>query len=196
MSSAVSAAAVLLVLGGAGCGSSAPATLYALSPESGAVLPSPFHSIRLRRPGIAGYLDRPEIVRRIADFRLRMVDTDRWGSPLDEMLGRVLAQDLQQRLPGTSVFTEDGAITADADVTIEVDVRRFDVGDSGEVNLVAEVAMEKPATHAPAGTRAVNLEELPTTAATPALVHAMSDLLGKLADQIAALLRDGGAAPH
>jgi len=75
-------------------------------------------------------------------------------------------------------------------------VRRFDVGDSGDVTLVAEVAMEKPATHAPAGTRAVNLEQMPASAATPALVRAMSDLLGKLADQIAALLRDGGVAPH
>jgi ribosomal protein L13 len=42
----------------------------------------------------------------------------------------------------------------------------------------------------------VNLEQMPASAATPALVRAMSDLLGKLADQIAALLRDGGVAPH
>jgi uncharacterized protein len=189
------AAALLLLAGATACGSSAPATFYALSPESGAVHPAPFHTVRLRRPGVAGYLDRPEIIRRIVDFRLGLVDTDRWASPLDEMLGRVLAQDLQQRLPGSSVFTEDGAITADADATVEVDVRRFDVGDSGEVNLVAEVALEKQGTHAAAGTRAVTLRQTPTAGSTTALVHTMSDLLGQLADQIAALLREGEQAP-
>jgi uncharacterized protein len=195
MKLALSAAALLLVTGSTACGSSAPATFYALSPESGAGQPAPFHTLRLRRPGVAGYLDRPEIVRRIVDFRLGVIDTDRWAAPLDEMLGRVLAQDLEQRLPGSSVFTEDGAITADPDATIEVDLRRLDVGDTGEVNLVAEVALERQSTHTPAATRAVTLRQTPASAATAALVATMSDLLGKLADQIAALLREGAREP-
>jgi uncharacterized lipoprotein YmbA len=195
MNLAASALALLFLAGATACGRSAPSTFYALSPESGAVQPARWHTIRLRRPGVAGYLDRPEIVRRIVDFRLGLVDTDRWASPLDEMLGRVLAEDLQQRLPGSSVFTEDGAISADADATVEVDVRRFDVGDSGEVNLVAEVALEKQGTHAPVGTRAVMLRQTPMAGSTTALVQTMSDLLGKLADQIAALLREGEQVP-
>jgi uncharacterized protein len=183
-----------------GCGSSPPSAFYALSPENGAAHPAPFHTIKFRRPGIAGYLDRPEIVKKIVDHRLGVVDTDRWAAPFDEMLGRILAQDVEQRLAGSVVFTEDGAITADADVTVEVDIRRFDVGDGGEVNLVAEVAMERGDTHAPAGTRAVHLSETPNGAGTPALVSAMSDLLGKLADEVAVLVRatpaDTSAPPH
>jgi uncharacterized lipoprotein YmbA len=126
---------------------------------------------------------------------LGVVDTDRWAAPLDEMLGRILAQDVEQRLGGSVVFTEDGAITADAEATVEVDVRRFDVGDGGEVSLVAEVALEKGDMHVPAGTRAVNLKQAPTGAGTPALVSAMSELLGKLADEIAGLVRASGALP-
>jgi uncharacterized lipoprotein YmbA len=195
MKLALPATALLLLAGSTACGSSAPATFYALSPESGAAQPASFHTIRLRRPGVAGYLDRPEIVRRIVDFRLGVIDTDRWAAPLDEMLGRVLAEDIEQRVPGSSVFTEDGAISADPDATIEVDLRRFDVGDTGEVNLVAEVAVEKQSTHTPAATRAVILRQIPASAATAALVATMSDLLGKLADQIAALLREGAREP-
>jgi uncharacterized protein len=115
-------------------------------------------------------------------------DTDRWAAPLDEMLGRVLAQDVEQRLAGTVVFTEDGAITADADLTLELDVRRFDVSDGGEVSLVAEVAMIKGDTHTPLGTRAVHLHEMPSASTTTALVAAMSNLVGKLADEMAVLV--------
>ncbi len=178
-----------------GCGSSPPSTFYALSPESGAAHAAPVRTLKLRRPGIAGYLDRPEIVRRIVDHTLGLVDTDRWAAPLDEMLARVLAQDVEQRLHGSVVFTEDGAITADADLTIEVDVRRFDVGESGEVNLIAEIALEKGDNHEPVGARSVHLRELPSAVTTPALLVAMSDLVGQLADEIGLLARDSSAAP-
>ncbi len=183
--------ATALCLGGAiGCGASPPSTFYALSAESGAAHPSPVHTLKLRRPAIAGYLDRQVIVRTIVDHRLGLVDTDRWAAPLDEMLGRVLAQDVEQRLAGSVVFTEDGAITADANLTLEVDVRRFDVGDGGKVTLVAEVAMEKGDAHASLGARTVELHQVPQGLTTQALVAAMSDLVGKLADVIAALVRD------
>jgi uncharacterized lipoprotein YmbA len=176
------------------CGSSPPSTFYALSPESGAAKAAQARTLKLRRPGLAGYLDRPEIIRRIVDHRVGVVDTDRWAAPLDEMLGRVLAQDVEQRLPGSVVFTEDGAITADADLTIEVDVRRFDSDASGEVNLVAEVAVEKGDNHEPLGTRAVRLRETPNDATTAGLLSAMSHLLGRLADEISVLARSDNAA--
>jgi len=177
------------VVAATGCGSSPPSSFYALSPENGRAQPASVHTIRLRRPGIAGYLDRPEIVRKIVDHRLGVVDTDRWAAPLDEMLGRVLAQDVEQRLTGSVVFTEDGAITADADLTLEVDVRRFEVGDGGGVDLAAEVAMETGDARTPAGTRSVHLRAMPATGSTAALVGAMSQLLGQLGDEIAAMVR-------
>ncbi|HEY3822297.1 MAG TPA: PqiC family protein [Polyangiaceae bacterium] len=185
------AAWVSLLLGACGasaCGSSPPSTFYTLSPERASAQQAPFHTVKLRRPGIPGYLDRPEIVTRIVDHRLRVADTDRWAAPLDEMLGHTLAQDLQERLAGAVVFTEDGAITADADVTVEIDVRSFDVDERGQVNLVAEVAVEKGDAHEPAGARAVHLRETPRSGTTAALVSAMSDVLGKLSDEVTAML--------
>jgi uncharacterized lipoprotein YmbA len=177
-----------------GCGSSPPSSFYALSAQRGAVQPAPFHIIKLRRPGIAGYLDRPEIVKRIVDHRLGVTDTDRWAAPLDEMLGRILAQDVEQRLAGSVVFTEDGAITADADVTVEIDVRELDVDEAGQVGLVAEVAVERGADHTVSGARVVRIRHRPSAASTPAMVGAMSDALGDLADEVSGLLRSDAAA--
>jgi hypothetical protein len=171
-----------------GCGSSPPSTYYALSPANGSAQPSLVRTVKLRRPGIAGYLDRPEIVERVVDHRLRVADTERWASPLDEMLGRVLAQDVEQRLAGSVVFTEDGAITADADATVEIDVRELGVGEDGQVNLVAELAVEKGDSHVPAATRAIRLHGREKGASTSALVATMSDLVGQLADQVAELV--------
>lgn len=192
---AVAAVAVAAGGGGAlGCGSSPPSTFYALSAERGVAEPALVHTLKLRRPAIAGYLDRQAIVAQVTGHRLVLVDTDRWASPLDEMLGRVLAQDIEQRLAGSVVFTEDGAITAEAEITLEVDVRRLDVGDGGEASLVAEVAMEKGAGHAALATRRVELRQAPRDTSTRALVAAMSDLVGKLADAIAALVRSAASA--
>ena len=185
----------VFVITSTGCWTSAPSSFYALSPENGTPQPAPVHTIRLRRPGIAGYLDRPEIVRKVVDHRLGVVDTDRWAAPLDEMLGRVLAQDVEQRLQGSVVFTEDGAITADADLTLEVDVRRFDVEEGGVVDLAAEVAMEKGDGHAPAGTRSFYLRATPANGSTAALVETMSQLLGQLGEGIAAMVRNLPAQP-
>ncbi len=123
------------------------------------------------------------------DHRLGVVDTDRWAAPLDEMLERVLAQDVEQRLAGTLVFTEDGPITADADVTLEIDVRRFEVEEGGSVDLAAEVAMESGNSRAASATRSIHLRATPATGSTSALVETMSQLLGKLGDEIAVMVR-------
>ena len=183
--------AVLACLAAAptGCGSSPPSILYALTPENGAPQATPVHTLRLRRPAIAGYLDRQAIVQRVVDHRIEIVETDRWASPLDEMVGRVLAQDLEQRLTGSTVFTEDGAITADAELTIEVDVRRFDQDGAAELTLVAAVAVEKGGVHTPLDAGRIEIRQVvPARATTSTLVSAMSELLGKLADAVVALL--------
>lgn len=177
----------------AGCGASPESTFYALAPTHGAPHAATLRTVELRRLSIPGYLDRPEIVRSVVDYRLGVAPLERWGEPLDEMLGRVLAEDIEQRAPGSSVFTEGGAIRADADASIEIDVRRFDVGPKGEVALVAEVALKQPNSAALVASRSVTLRVAPKDGSTPALVAAMSDLVGKLADEVAPLLKSNTA---
>jgi uncharacterized lipoprotein YmbA len=180
----------------AGCGSSPNSTFYALVPtgaEAAAGAPSAPRSIKVRRITIPGYLDRPEIVRKVVDYRLGIAPNERWGEPLDEMLGRVVAQDLESRLPGSSVFSESGSITTDPQATVEVDIRRFDVDDRGEVSLVAEVAVESKGSRAAPASTAVTLHQAPKDSSTTALVATMSELVAALSSRIAAVLRSGAS---
>ena len=176
----------------AGCASPNP-NFYTLAIIPGVARGGGPATVQLRRIGLAGYLDRNTIVRSDTSYQLHIDDNERWGEPPGDMIGRVLAQDLTQRLPGSTVFTESGAITADADTIVEVDVQRFDLDVSGLVVLAAQVAVERSRTGAALAARALRFTERPASGSTSDLVAAMSVALGHLADAAADMLR--GAAP-
>ena len=104
------------------------------------------------------------------------------------MIARVLAEDLTQRMTGSSVFTELGAISADPDAVVEIDVQRFDVGQDGSVTLLAQVAVELSRSHTASASRSITLSARPPATSTASLAVTMSGLLGQLADQVAAML--------
>ena len=175
--------ALLLSLASARCSSPDP-TYYTLQPEPGMVRPAAAYTIEVRRPGLAGYLDRSDIVLKDAGYKLAVNSQERWAEPLGDMIGRVLTQDLAQRLPASSIFSESGAITADPALRVEVDIDRFDAEQDGAVTLVASVAIEAGATHHPLRARTVTLSATPAGGAAN-LAAAMSGLLGGLADRLA-----------
>lgn len=179
-----------LALAAAGCSSPEPA-FYTLAATPGTARPGAPHLVELRRPSIAGYLDRSEIVRGdTGAYRLDLRAGERWGEPFGAMLGRVLAEDLSQRLPGTTVFTAQGSLSPDPQAQIEIDVPRFDLGTNGRVVLRAQVAVSRAHNgRAAPRTRTVQVEVTPAATGTPALIAAMSQALGQLADAIAAMLR-------
>ena len=88
--------------------------------------------MELQRPGLAGYLDRPGIVRANSAVQLSVTTNERWGEPLGDLIGRILAENLNQRLPGSSVFTSSGSISAQPDARVELDVQRLDADASGD----------------------------------------------------------------
>ena len=57
------------------------------------------------------------------------------------MIGRVLAAEIDQRLPGTNVFGESGAIEVTPDAAVTVNISPFDLDDSGAVVLTAQVGV-------------------------------------------------------
>lgn len=182
---------LFLALAGAvpACTSAEPA-YYTLAAVPGAARRGGPTLVELRRPGLAGYLDRPEIVRSNSPYSLRLTGTERWGEPLGDLFARILAENLNSRLPGTSVFTSAGSITAEAGATVEIDIQRFDADPSGQVVLLAQVAVSRGRARASAATRVVRLTVQPASARTTDLVAAMSAALGQLADALATMLRD------
>ena len=145
--------------------------------------------VELRRPGIAGYLDRSEIVRANTAYQLRMQSGERWGEPFADMVARVLAEDLNMRLPGTSVFTSTGSISADAEATVELDLQKFDADPSGTVQLLAQVAVSRSRVRSAARARTIRISVTPAGSTTADYVAALSAALAQAADQIAAMLR-------
>jgi uncharacterized lipoprotein YmbA len=179
-----------LALALAGCAGSPDPVFYALSSRQGAVQASQPLKIELRRPSLPGYLDRPHIVRRVTGERLELAADERWGAPLEAMVGGTLADDLAERLPSCIVFTEAGAVSSPADVRVEIEVSRFELTDDGSVKLLAEVAVHWTT---PDGVRVERqaLSAHPSSRSTADLVRSMSELLGLLSDAIASSIRKG-----
>ena len=183
--------AVLLALLASACTSAEP-TYYTLAPTPpatpAALPPKAPRTVELRRPGLAGYLDRPEIVRAGGDYQLRVAGGERWGEPLGDLIGRVAAENLTTRLPGLSVFTQAGGITSEADAVIEIDVQRFDAETGGPVTLLAQVAVRRGRRGAPLS-QTVRLQAAPAGTTTRDVVAAMSKALGELSDTVAEMVR-------
>jgi uncharacterized lipoprotein YmbA len=182
---------LLIALAVSACTSLDPA-YYTLAPVPGRVRDGGPRSVKLRRVALAGYLDRADIIRGRTVYRLETATNERWGEPLGNMIGRILAEDLSQRLPRSTIFTEMGLISAESDATVETDIQRFDAGPDGSVLLVAQVAVERKGTAKATVRRPVRLNSPSSAAGTESEVAAMSIALGQLADLIAAALQDGG----
>jgi uncharacterized protein len=182
-----------------GCTSPNP-TLYVLAPLpdtnmagtpqagtsiSGAKISGAPATVELREIGLARYLERPQIVRSSEGYRLDVLSNESWGEPLGAMLSRVLVQELTQRLPGSTVFGESGAITVSPAATVEVNIQRLDADATGAAVLIAQVEVSGKAT----ATRNIHLTVAPPAAGTAGLVEAMSQAIAQLADTVAAMLR-------
>jgi len=180
---------LLLAVAPTGCASPNP-TLYVLAPLPGTPAPGGAQpgtpgTVELREIGLARYLERPQIVRSSEGYRLDVLSNESWGEPLGAMLGRVLVQELTQRLPGSTVFAESGAITVNPTATVAVNIQRLDADAAGAAVLIAQVEVGGKST----ATRDIHLTVPPPAPGTAGLVEAMSQAIAQLADTIAAMLR-------
>jgi uncharacterized lipoprotein YmbA len=172
----------------AACASPNP-ELFTLAAVPGPAVRLAAHSVEVRRIGLAGYLDRPEIVHAEADYRVHVIPNARWSEPFGGMLERVFVEDLVERLPGTAVFSESGAISTAPDLILEVDLLRFDGDASGTVVLLAQVAVRRADARELAHARTLRLTARPAGPATRDYVAAMSTALGQLANNVVEMLR-------
>ncbi len=176
----------------AGCASPDPA-LYTLAAQPGTEIPpaaarSKPHSVELRRIGLAGYLDRPGIVRAASAYRLDMAPDARWAAPFGQMLERVIAEDLELRLPGVSVVTESGGIPTQSDRVLKLDIQRLDADPAGDMVLTGQAAL-LDASGAHPTIRSFRIMRRPASPATEDQVAAMSATVAGLADDLARMLR-------
>ena len=171
----------------AACRSPNP-VLYVLAPIPGAIRTGAPRIVQLHAIAIPRYLERSQIVRSSEGYRMDVLSNDWWGEPLDAMMSRILVQELNQRLPGGTVYGESGAISTRPDATVEINLQRLDLNNDGAVLLAAQIAVEGKRT----ASRGIALTVRPTDATTGALVAAMSTTTAQLAETIAEMLTTVG----
>jgi uncharacterized lipoprotein YmbA len=178
----------LATIGVAGCSSKSP-TLYTMSMVPGSTHQGAPRVVVVREVSLAPYLQRQPIVRSSANYRIEVSPNEWWGEPPGAMLTRVLVDNLNQRLPGSTVIQERGALSATGGTTVEVNITQLDADASGQVVLQAAVAIDSGKRKAPPPRRL--RFATPPAPGTAGQVSAISVLVGQLADVIAAMVTTG-----
>jgi len=168
-------AAALLLL--SACASSPPTRFYTLSdtPAPGGTTVGAGQVV-IGSVSIPGEIDRPEIVRRIGPNQLSVAGSDRWAAPLEDIIRRVLIDDVARRAP------PGAAAAGEPQRLVSVDIHEF-YGDAGcNVTLRAVWALKQ------AGAQPTSEEiRVPSGGACPAtLPETMSVALGQLSDRLMA----------
>ncbi len=181
----------------AGCSSPDP-VLFTLAPVRGAVYRGGPRVVLLHQIAIAHYLERSQIVRSSENYRLAVLENDWWGEPLSAMLSRVLVEELGQRLPNSVVIADNGAVSAEPDATIELNIQRLDEDAAGKLVLEAQVAVRRHGSERPT-LQSFRFVAPPPAPGVPGEVAAISAAVGRLADGIAPMLTSvtlGAATPR
>jgi uncharacterized protein len=167
-----------------GCGHSPPTQFFTLTPVRADAAQRSYAGspVQVRAVHIPATLDRPERVVETTRDRLDILEQQRWGGPLADMVRRTLTEDLMTRLPAGMVLTE-AAPAPPATRGIVVDIVEFQPEPAGLVVLDASWTVIAGQS-GPPGPRAMRRFQLHAAGGADAEVAAMSQLLGQLADAI------------
>jgi uncharacterized lipoprotein YmbA len=174
-------ACALLLL--ASCSATPPPRLFTLAPRP-ATPTRPFSdTIAVKRVEMAKYLDRQQIVSYRDAYELQYSEFVIWGENLSDMVTRVLAENLSERLPHSQVYLSAGPFAdATADVTINTSIDKFDPDAAGVIVLAAQWAAHRQ--DRPDQIHSEQIRVTPSSKDPTSQVAAMSDALGQLADRI------------
>jgi uncharacterized lipoprotein YmbA len=172
----------------AACGGSPEPVLYTIPMKPGPALSGGPKSVQLRDIALASYLDRKEIVRSSESFKLGVAGNDWWGEGPATMLSRVIVMGLNQRLSGSNVYAEGGAISPDANAVLGVNIQRLDLNASGQLELLAQAAVEFERPRRPSVARAFHITKTPPSDKVEGEVAAIADAVAELTDGLAQLL--------
>jgi len=196
------AGVVLLAATLAGCGSSPPTRYFVLSAQPPAQPPAtapaaggmaaPRLTIAVGSVKLPDVLDRVQLVHRSGANTLDIDGSNLWAEPLDELMRRILAEDLSARLPGATVFTAARPIAA-VDRTVIVEVSRFETEGDGHAELAARWYVLGTQDNRPLASHTVTLQAPVQGGAaggsdTTARVAALSQVVADLATDISARL--------
>jgi uncharacterized lipoprotein YmbA len=138
---------------------------------------------------IPGYLDREEMVTRVAQNRFEVAQNDRWIEPVEENLSRVLAQNLYTLLRIERVVRHPWPNGRRITHQVEVEIIRFEPTSEREAQLTARWTVVDVATKQPLVARTSFLKRPIQQESREAAVDAMSGTLADLSREIADAVR-------
>src|SRR6202051_1004046 len=179
----VAGCAVAVALGGVRSASTRISTLGPAAPASHIDV---YHApaLRVDTLNVPASWDRIEILKLSAAETLQISDFDHWSAPLAQMARQTLSDDLDQRLPSGSVIyprlpKPNGALG------INVDILEFTVVAS-QASMRASWLIVPTVGSQNAKRSVASLQGSMTSTEPAAIAHAWSELIGQLADRIAA----------
>ena len=146
---------------------------------------------------LPAYLDRREIVMRVAPSRFDLSENDRWAEPLAENLTHVLAQNLSILLGSDQIIPYPWPLDQKPRYRVQIQVLRFECNSAGEAQLSARWAViddtgkETPNLKASHLTR--QAKEKSTDGSVAALSETVADLSREIAKTVVAI--DGQRQP-
>jgi uncharacterized protein len=165
---------------------SAATRIYGLEPALPATRSGTYQApaLRVDSLNVPASWDRIEILSLSAAGSLEISDFDHWSAPLAQIARQTLSDDLDQRLPSGSVIfprlpKPDGALG------IDVDILEFTVVAS-HATMRASWLIVPPAGSQSAKRSVASLQGSMTSTGPAAVARAWSELIGQLADRIAA----------
>src|ERR1700722_13432987 len=165
---------------------SAPTRIYSLDPAVPATRIDTYQApaLRVDTLSVPASWDRIEILSLSPAGKIQMSDFDHWSAPLAQIARQTLSDDLDRQLPTGSVIYPR-LPKSNAALGINVDILDFTL-------VAAQASMRVswlivPAVGSQGAKRDVALLQESVTSTEPAAIaHAWSELIGQLADRIAA----------
>jgi uncharacterized lipoprotein YmbA len=135
------------------------------------------------------YVDIPNLVVRTGDNTLDQATFDQWGGSLDDMIPRVLVENMHARMPSDHfvAFPQSGDLPFD--FRVPVTISRFDVSTAGEAVVVARWQIRGKSGSGTLVVRETVARAEGGGSSYAARVAALSRALGVLTDEITAALR-------
>jgi uncharacterized protein len=201
MRNSIAAAALVVELVLLGCGTLSPKpdpsrffTLSALpqSEPNPAKRPaaSPGISLGVGPVTLPGYLDRQEIVVRIAQNQLTLSENDRWAEPLEENVARVLSQNIAVLLRAERINAYPWPIDRKPVYQVEIEVLRFESDADHQAQLSTRWVVRNTSRKDAIRYHETRLSRPAQSRSTEASVAALSEALADLSREIAAAIED------
>lgn len=188
----VAAALGLGLLFQVGCaGRSEKSSFYILSPMAEApsveknVSGSSNFSIGIAPVTLPKYLKKPQIVTRKGSNELHLAEFDRWAGKIEEDIGRVIARNLTNLLSTERVFSDSLLEAIAQDLTVKMDISRFDGELGGDVELIVSWAIFDSDENMVYGLKLAHLTEGTRGGGYPDMVAAQSRVLASFSRQLA-----------